>query len=1010
MTTGSTAKPTACVVHYEIENDEEAKFKELWTQRELLEMERKERDYLKVHFPNCSNLSQSWDERLTTRHRYSSLRPPQHPPIPPTKDISSWPNSRQLNTRQILPSRSFPRTAPDLSSSISLSRSLGAGPGDTSLTSNAEMLDNPSWNFHLNAWVSSKLGQSNTYISLAGQTELFDRGIYNCLPEFQEGPILPCPRYLHHMHKQTVLKPIEPGKTKKVLEKPKFWKWKGKTKQPVTGDEVKNDEVNSPSLPPIPSVSQETSLPATPSASSFSNHADSSSESSSSSSSSMPVSFLTSSPTSSPHHPSGAKSLPGSCIGPRHPPCNSPALLSKSASPASVTSLLSKPEHLTKSDSSSSGLSHIELQIPARVFQTECTDGGHALPLQGHVAAFLTPTLTPWPSPQLSSPHGSYNPSPSLLPSVGPLTPQSSMSPEMKRDGNEGDKPPIEFYHLTDPPKTASSMDWEIAGNLGDVESSDEDDIVLGVSPSQLKRLFFSNDYIEVMEVPTFGHVEYASYNLYKGVVLMPGLEITAEQDTAIQPPDKLIVNDVITLHSPPPAPIPVPVMPSLPPPKEPTPPPPIPTPPPTKDPTPTPPPISKPKRKPIVKKKKFQPVAKIKKAKPLQENALPGVTSLDSSTNPVESTPVEPLPDVKEEEEPAPMHIPILPPPAKTLAPTITKKDRPRPRPAPPRLKTPSPLRADTHSSGIGDSPSSKTSVDVTQSAAKTLLATPALTVQSPDPVAAIDEETTQESQEGDESGATPLPPPVKDAAFAAQQERERLAEERRQKAYDMFERLKDKRFLPKNLTRRTTFKEAAKNKVQGYQGWLAQFFIINEDKSKMYRQVFSTVDEDDDGYLSCFETLMALKGISGAQKLTEKEESYIVRVLELAEYSISQGTDFKLFSVLAALSQKIVSIDTWVRNLINSMDLTTLEWKITKAKELFEWCVEEDSRSLRLEKLLVELKAGGVSENHQEEVRLTVGSKESWDLIDFLSYLPLFIMTHESVVNNPLDDSRSK
>lgn len=77
---------------------------------------------------------------------------------------------------------------------------------------------------------------------------------------------------------------------------------------------------------------------------------------------------------------------------------------------------------------------------------------------------------------------------------------------------------------------------------------------------------------------------------------------------------------------------------------------------------------------------------------------------------------------------------------------------------------------------------------------------------------------------------------------------------------------------------------------------------------------------------------------------------------------------------------------------------------------QELFEWCVEEDSRSLRLEKLLVELKAGGVSENHQEEVRLTVGSKESWDLIDFLSYLPLFIMTHDSVVNNPLDDSRSK
>lgn len=77
---------------------------------------------------------------------------------------------------------------------------------------------------------------------------------------------------------------------------------------------------------------------------------------------------------------------------------------------------------------------------------------------------------------------------------------------------------------------------------------------------------------------------------------------------------------------------------------------------------------------------------------------------------------------------------------------------------------------------------------------------------------------------------------------------------------------------------------------------------------------------------------------------------------------------------------------------------------------QELFEWCVDEDSRCLQLERLLVELKAGGVSEHHQEEVSLTVGSKESWDLIDFLSYLPLFVMTHESVVRNPLDDSRDK
>lgn len=599
-----------------------------------------------------------------------------------------------------------------------------------------------------------------------------------------------------------------------------------------------------------------------------------------------------------------------------------------------------------------------------------------------------------------------------------------------------GDKPPIEFYHLTDPPKTASSMDWEMAGNLADTESGSEDDIVLGVSPSKLKRLFFSNDYIEVVEVPTFGQVDYVSFDPYKCVELLPGLKFSAEQDVDIQPPDQLIIEDCtrVTLHSPPPKPIPVPKVPSLPPPPSPPPPPPEPKQPPPKDPTPPPPPppVSKPKRKPIVKKTKTVPKAK-KKTKPTKEDAIPRTMPPEPLSHGSEANGVEPLPDVLEEEEPVAPPEPSPPIPSKVV-PLASKKDKPKPRPAPPRLTSPSPsielesiqeeieYETDDFQSddlSLETPPPLKNKISVLDQSHVELNTTPTvppdktpppppkippppvLNIEPPESVSPPQEEDeVKESQEA-LSGKTPLPPPVKDAAFLAEQERERLAEERRQKAYDMFERLKSKRFLPMNASKKPSFKD---------EGWLAQFFIIKEDKAKMYQQVFSTVDEDKDGYLNCFETLMALKGISGAQKLTEKEEAYIVRVLELAEYSISQGTDVRLFSVLAALSQRIASIDTWVRNMINSVDLTTLEWKITKGKELFEWCIDEDTRLLHLDRFLVELKAGGVSQNHQEEVELTLGSKGSWDLIDFLSYLPLFIMTHESVVNNPLDDSREK
>ena len=41
-----------------------------------------------------------------------------------------------------------------------------------------------------------------------------------------------------------------------------------------------------------------------------------------------------------------------------------------------------------------------------------------------------------------------------------------------------------------------------------------------------------------------------------------------------------------------------------------------------------------------------------------------------------------------------------------------------------------------------------------------------------------------------------------------------------------------------------------------------------------------YSQVDENRDGVLSCFETLIALKGITETQNLTEQEEEYVCRV----------------------------------------------------------------------------------------------------------------------------------
>lgn len=75
-----------------------------------------------------------------------------------------------------------------------------------------------------------------------------------------------------------------------------------------------------------------------------------------------------------------------------------------------------------------------------------------------------------------------------------------------------------------------------------------------------------------------------------------------------------------------------------------------------------------------------------------------------------------------------------------------------------------------------------------------------------------------------------------------------------------------------------------------------------------------------------------------------------------------------------------------------------------------LWECSVDAETKTLSLDDLCVELRAGGVSYEHEEHVREKLQHLRRLDLLDFLTYVPLFIMIHESVVENPLDDRRYK
>nr|XP_033806698.1 uncharacterized protein LOC117363311 isoform X2 [Geotrypetes seraphini] len=218
-------------------------------------------------------------------------------------------------------------------------------------------------------------------------------------------------------------------------------------------------------------------------------------------------------------------------------------------------------------------------------------------------------------------------------------------------------------------------------------------------------------------------------------------------------------------------------------------------------------------------------------------------------------------------------------------------------------------------------------------------------------------------------------------------------------------------------------TYSELQKSQIFGNRGgnhksiskfedfdFLAKYCIFSQEKLEKYKRAFEAMDTDGDGYLNCVQVLMALKEIVPSEALTDAEELYVCRILEIVDYYVTDGlTDLRLFAVMASLAQKIATLDNFMRSLIGRLDFKTLELKMNNAQQLFLCNVEAHSKNITVDQLLVELKAGGVSKEHEEAVRKELRHVKSLDILDFLTYLPLFVLIHNSVISNPLDDSRA-
>ncbi|XP_049422781.1 uncharacterized protein LOC125882878 isoform X1 [Epinephelus fuscoguttatus] len=237
--------------------------------------------------------------------------------------------------------------------------------------------------------------------------------------------------------------------------------------------------------------------------------------------------------------------------------------------------------------------------------------------------------------------------------------------------------------------------------------------------------------------------------------------------------------------------------------------------------------------------------------------------------------------------------------------------------------------------------------------------------------------------------------------------EEKDRRMEERKTKVLNMLSKLQDNTpRQPKGSKGRSNFEDF---------DFLAKYCIFSQERLAEYKRAFEAEDGDGDGYLSCLQALLALKNIIPAELLSDEEEIYVYRILEMVDFRVTDGlVDLRLFAVIASLAQKIATMDDFMRSLITNMDLRSLEVRLFKAKQLFLFLLEEQRGDagaqqgfISAEQLLLELKAGGIHLEQEAAIRLELQHMPPLDLLDFLAYLPLFMLIHKSVIANPLNDS---
>jgi hypothetical protein len=187
-------------------------------------------------------------------------------------------------------------------------------------------------------------------------------------------------------------------------------------------------------------------------------------------------------------------------------------------------------------------------------------------------------------------------------------------------------------------------------------------------------------------------------------------------------------------------------------------------------------------------------------------------------------------------------------------------------------------------------------------------------------------------------------------------------------------------------------------------HQKRLLKWCILTERHCRSCENIFYDYDVNSDGLLI---DKFLEAAIHEACQLNNNKFIYLMSIMKICDYDIfSTGVNLKLFQLMTALGHRIKYLDdTWFFNILPTMDMSSIENKLFKVKNLWKIFVDDATNKISVKNILVEFSAGGVTDGHVEYARKKFSDRLNFDFLDFLTYLPLFIFMHDRIVSNPLE-----